>query len=146
MDNKIALELIESGDDQKLNEFLAEWIDKFAKITRLNYAAYSHYTEAIYDNIDDDVSRRAFGISIQRISSGALYDGETFTNVYQLNNGNKNEPIGYFQISGCYSSWDNTEYDEHAAFVTPRKIIVTEFFTKEELLDAKNENVVFYEP
>lgn len=150
MTPKIALKLAKSKKDEDLNELLKAWVIALATDDASAAADDDEDFDDDHDTmrvITHELSREGdtfLGLTIIQVEHDARYDGETFHDVYAIKS-STGEVLNYFRITGAYSSWDSDDIDGEAELVTPHEIVVTQFYTKDELKHAKKDKVKFVE-
>lgn len=138
MKQETALKLAASSKNADLQKLLTAWVRAL-----------------LNDDVDEDdlqVARiinnevdgeTALDLTIVQVDRDSRYDGETFNDTYVIKNASTGEILNYFRVSGCYSSWEGTEVDDEIVLVMARNVVVTHFYTKDELKAATKNGVVF---
>jgi len=136
-----ALKLAASTKSADLQKLLKAWVR-----ANLNYHGKDvdeddlQVARIINNEVDGGT---ALDLTIVQVDRDARYDGETFNDTYVIKNASTGEILNYFRVSGCYSSWDGTEVDDEIVLVMARNVVVTHFYTKDELKAATKNGVVF---
>lgn len=141
MKQETALKLAASSKNADLQKLLTAWVR-----ANLNYHGKDvdeddlQVARIINNEVDGET---ALDLTIVQVDRDARYDGKTFNDTYVIKNASTGEILNYFRVSGCYSSWDGTEVDDEIVLVMARNVVVTHFYTKDELKAATKNGVVF---
>ena len=138
MANKIELsvdtvkQLIANGDDDSAKMF----VKLFSETEE-----FGGYENASLGRILDDFSynykkeTRIFnGVSICELEEvgNCEGDGDYSSIVFGISGNGDAEYLGYFKITGYYSSYDGTTWDDEIKFVYPKQVVVTQYSTTKE--------------
>ena len=148
MKQETALKLAASSKNADLQKLLTAWVRALLEgeewLLNDNGKDVDEDDLQVAQIINNEVDgETALDLTIAQVDRDSRYDGETFNDTYVIKNASTGEILNYFRVSGCYSSWDGTEVDDEIVLVMARNVVVTHFYTKDELKAATKNGVVF---
>ncbi len=138
MKQETALKLAASSKNADLQKLLTAWVRALLNDNGKDVDEDDLQVARIINNEVD--GETALDLTIVQVDRDSRYDGETFNDTYVIKNASTGEILNYFRVSGCYSSWDGTEVDDEIVLVMARNVVVTHFYTKDELKAATNDS------
>jgi hypothetical protein len=121
MDDKIKYSSVEFAALAKSNPL--KWLEVFR-----NDEQYENELQP--GEFEDACGDWVLGCSLEVVESEGGYEGggESASRVFAIVN-SRDDRLGYFKITGFYSSYNGTEWDDEIEVVYPHEVLVTQYTT-----------------